>query len=80
MNLYLMKLVFSFQNLRKEQIALSNEVKSITADSFPGSEVYTALQTLGKGFLSYVSFLIIAFSVKCLIFCYYCVVDLRGGT
>ncbi|PWA81070.1 P-loop containing nucleoside triphosphate hydrolases superfamily protein [Artemisia annua] len=35
-------------NLRKEQIALSNEVKSITADSFPGSEVYTALQTLGE--------------------------------
>nr|GEZ39848.1 kinesin-like protein KIN-14S [Tanacetum cinerariifolium] len=35
-------------NLRKEQIALSNEVKSITADSFPGSEVYTALQNLGE--------------------------------
>ncbi|KAI3676079.1 hypothetical protein L1987_85677 [Smallanthus sonchifolius] len=34
-------------NLRKEHIALCDEVKSITADSFPQSEVLTALQNLG---------------------------------
>ncbi|KAJ9535891.1 hypothetical protein OSB04_un000947 [Centaurea solstitialis] len=37
-----------FQNLRKEHMALCNEVKTITADSFPGSEVFTALQSLGE--------------------------------
>ncbi|KAK9054792.1 hypothetical protein SSX86_025871 [Deinandra increscens subsp. villosa] len=34
--------------LRQEHIALCDEVKSITADSFPGSEIFTALQTLGE--------------------------------
>ncbi|KAM0040497.1 putative minus-end-directed kinesin ATPase [Helianthus debilis subsp. tardiflorus] len=35
-------------NLRKEQIELCNEFKSITADSFHGSEVFDALQSLGE--------------------------------
>ncbi|KAL4556329.1 hypothetical protein LXL04_038977 [Taraxacum kok-saghyz] len=34
--------------LRREHIALSNEVKTITSDSLPGSEVFTALQNLGE--------------------------------
>lgn len=36
----------SHQHLRKEHAVLCNEVKGITANSFPGSEVSTALQCL----------------------------------
>lgn len=42
------KLSNKVANLRKEHMALCNEVKIITADSFPGSEVFTALQSLGE--------------------------------
>ncbi|KAM0064247.1 putative minus-end-directed kinesin ATPase [Helianthus debilis subsp. tardiflorus] len=35
-------------NLRKDHMALCDEVKSITSDSFPGSEFLTALQSLGE--------------------------------
>ncbi|XP_052623227.1 kinesin-like protein KIN-14S [Lactuca sativa] len=42
------KLSNKVKNLRKEHTALCNEVKNITADSFPGSEVFTALQNLGE--------------------------------
>ncbi|KAI7745422.1 hypothetical protein M8C21_012918, partial [Ambrosia artemisiifolia] len=35
-------------NLRKEHSVLCDEVKTMTADSFPGSEVLTALQSLGE--------------------------------
>ncbi|XP_028121026.1 kinesin-like protein KIN-14S [Camellia sinensis] len=34
------------QNLKKEHAALCNEVNGITANSFPGSEVFSALQDL----------------------------------
>ncbi|MFS7924311.1 putative minus-end-directed kinesin ATPase [Helianthus anomalus] len=39
---------YFFQNLRKDHMPLCDEVKSITSDSFPGSEVWTALQSLGE--------------------------------
>lgn len=39
--------LFSSQDLRKEHAALNDEVKGITADSFPGPEVFCALKDLG---------------------------------
>ncbi|KAI7741670.1 hypothetical protein M8C21_005368 [Ambrosia artemisiifolia] len=42
------KLSKTVASLRKEQIELCNEFKSMTADSFLGSEVLYALQTLGE--------------------------------
>ncbi|XP_071725501.1 kinesin-like protein KIN-14S [Rutidosis leptorrhynchoides] len=42
------KLSNSVTILRQEHISLCNEVKSITADSFPGSEALTAIQNLGE--------------------------------
>ncbi|KAI3786788.1 hypothetical protein L1987_40760 [Smallanthus sonchifolius] len=42
------KLSNKVTNLRKEHVALCNEVKSITDESFPGSEVLYALQGLGE--------------------------------
>lgn len=42
------KLSNKVTNLRKEHTSLCNEIKTITSDSFPGSEVFTALQTLGE--------------------------------
>ncbi|KAK1440499.1 hypothetical protein QVD17_06327 [Tagetes erecta] len=36
------------KDLRKKHVALCDEVKSMTADSFPGSEVLTALKILGE--------------------------------
>ncbi|XP_057497304.1 kinesin-like protein KIN-14S [Actinidia eriantha] len=36
------------QSLKKEHVVLCNEVKGITADSFPGSEVFRALENLSS--------------------------------
>lgn len=47
-HLFIVDCIVWFKDLRKEHVALCDEVKSITAESFPGSEVLTALQSLGK--------------------------------
>lgn len=53
------------QNLRKEHTILCNEVKSITEETFPGTEVFGALQGLSM----FTFFQILAYSVSSSFWC-----------